>query len=211
MSNLNDRLDYLKKKYHTRYEKSVYVDSAITLPNVLTVSRLIALPFLVYTLNNLDKLGPIPTIVIGAYMFFSDVLDGVLAKTLGQISLVGALMDPVVDKIIINTIAITLAFKGWVPVWAVAVIFIRDLGLIIFGIKIFLSYGALVTPVIWGRITPLAWGAVFICAFANMFMLKWIFLFIAIALTVTSGVVYYSRYHELIKKKQRGDECASSQ
>lgn len=211
MKKMKDRLDYLSKKYHSRYEKSVYVDRALTIPNILTISRLIALPFLIYTLNNLDKIGPIPSIAIGAYMFISDVLDGVLAKLLGQISLVGALMDPVVDKIIINTIAIAFAFRGWVPIWAVAIILLRDLGLIVFGMKIFLSYGSLVTPVIWGRITPLTWGAVLIFAFANMVVLKWIFLILAIALTVFSGIVYYRRYNELINKKQRGNECASSQ
>jgi phosphatidylglycerophosphate synthase len=206
-----ENIDYLDKKYHSKYEKSVYVDRALTIPNVLTVSRLIVLPFLVWSLNHLDELGPIPTIAMGFYMFLSDVLDGVLAKALGQISLVGAAMDPVVDKITINTIAIAFAFKGWIPLWAIALILLRDLSILIFGMKIFVNYGTLVTPVFWGRITPLAWGAVFISAFADMTILKWIFLSIAMALTIISGIIYYSRYSELITTKQGSNKCANSQ
>ncbi|HDR90729.1 MAG TPA: hypothetical protein ENN75_00615, partial [candidate division Zixibacteria bacterium] len=177
-----------------------------TLPNILTFSRLVALPFLLYTLFDIERLGPVPTIAIGGYMFVSDLLDGVLAKYLGQISLVGAIADPVIDKVVIDAIAITFAIIGWLPIWAVSLIILRDMGIVIFGIKIFMRYGTLVTPVFLGRITPLAWGAVFITAFAYMPILKWIFLSIAMVLTIVSGYLYYSRYSELIAKKERGDE-----
>lgn len=206
MDEVKDKSEYLHKKYHTRYEKSVYVDKIWTLPNILTFSRLIALPFLVYTLFHIDRLGPVPTIAIGGYMFLSDLLDGVLAKAMGQISIVGAIADPVIDKVVIDTLAITFAVIGWLPVWAVSLIILRDLGIVAFGMKIYLRYGTLVTPVFLGRITPLAWGAVFITAFAYMDVLKWIFLSTAMVLTVVSGYLYYSRYSELIAKKERGDE-----
>jgi len=206
MDDIKDKTEYLSKKYHSRYEKSVYVDKTWTIPNILTFSRLVALPVLVYTLFHLDRLGPIPTIAIGGYMFVSDLLDGVLAKAMGQISIVGAIADPVIDKVVIDTLAVTFAIIGWLPVWAVSLIILRDLGIVAFGVKIYLRYGTLVTPVFLGRITPLAWGAVFITAFAYMDVLKWTFLSIAMVLTVVSGYLYYSRYSELIAKNERDIE-----
>jgi len=199
----SDNTDYLKKKYHDRSEKSVYVDRVLTIPNILTLSRLIALPFLIWSLGRIQDIGVLPAIGIGAFMILTDTLDGVLAKALGQISLVGAVMDPVVDKLVIDTIAIYFAFQGWIPYWAIASILLRDLALILFGLRIFVSYGTLVTPVLVGRITPLFWMAVFVTAIFEMSTLKWILLLPAIVLTLVSGYVYYSRYKDLIKQKER--------
>ena len=205
MTEKSSQNHYLDEKYHNRNEKSVYVDKVFTVPNMLTLSRLIALPFLLWSLYRIHDIGPVPAVATGCYMFLSDTLDGVLAKALGQISLVGAVMDPVIDKLIINTVALFLAFQGWVPFWAISVILLRDLALIIFGLRIFLNYGTLVTPVLIGRITPLLWGAVFITAIGEMSTLKWIFIPLAFVFTLFSGYIYYSRYNELIKKKERGE------
>ncbi len=205
MSTKPAKKEYLDKKYHSRDEKGVYVDRVFTLPNVLTLSRLIALPLLLWYVHKIDVHGPIPIFIVGGYMFLSDALDGALAKALGQISLIGAILDPVVDKLIINALAIFFAFKGWIPIWAASVILLRDLALLIFGLRIFVNYGTLVTPVAVGRITPLAWGVVFVTALFGFHTLKWIFIPVAIVLTLTSAFVYYSRYKDLLKQKERSE------
>lgn len=138
-------------------------------------------------------------------MIISDIADGALAKALKQISLIGAIMDPVVDKIIINSIALSLAFKGWLPFWAAILILARDLGILVFGLRIFINYGTLVTPVILARITPLCWWLVFTFSILDMHGLKWIFLIISSCLTVVSGVIYFTRYKYLLKDKNRGE------
>jgi len=197
-------IDYFAKDYHRRNDSVVYNDRILTVPNILTLSRLIGLPFLIWFINRIDRFGPVPALILGSCMLLSDILDGILARALRQISLVGAIMDPVVDKLIINSLAVYLVFRGWLPVWAIVVIVLRDLAILVFGLRIFLNYGTLVTPIIIGRITPLTWGIVFIAAIMDIELLKWILLPIAIILTIISGILYYQRYKDLLSQKKQG-------
>ncbi len=198
-------IDYFAKRFHSAGEKDIYSDRVLTIPNLLTLSRIVALPPLLWFLSNIEKYGPIPALIIGAYMLLSDVFDGALANALGQISLVGALLDPVVDKLVINAVAILLAFKGFLPLWAVAPILIRDLGILIFGLRIFLDYETLVTPAIFGRITPLSWVITFLMSFLGLNIFKWVFLGLSITLTLISGGIYFSRYKNFLKLQKKSE------
>ena len=195
--------DYFSTEYHNKTEKSVYSDRILTVPNILTLARLIALPFLIWFLSKIDRFGFLPPIFIGSFMLLADVLDGVLAKALKQISLVGAILDPIVDKLSLITIAVYLALTGWIPLWAAAIILIRDLGILVFGLRIFLNYGTLVTPVFLARVTPLFWTATFAIAIMEYHTIKWILIIFSSALTLASAYIYYKRYEELIKKKKQ--------
>ncbi|MCK5833259.1 CDP-alcohol phosphatidyltransferase family protein [bacterium] len=195
--------EYFSKRFHGKDEKNVYSDRVLTIPNLMTLSRIVALPVLLWFLSHMEIYGPMPSMIIGVYMLLSDVFDGLLAKALKQISFVGALMDPVVDKLVINSVAIVLAFEGYVPVWAVVPIFIRDLGILVFGLRILVDYETLVTPTIFGRVTPLAWVCTFAISLMGLETAKWILLGISIILTLISGGIYFIRYRDLlIIKKQ---------
>jgi len=191
--------EYFAKRFHSKDEKNVYSDRVLTVPNLLTLSRLIALPPLLYFLGYIESFGTAPALALGGWMLLSDLLDGALAKILKQISLVGALMDPVVDKIVINSLAIVLAFKGYVPIWAVIPIFVRDLGILIFGLRVLLDYDKLVTPTFVGRVTPLFWVCTFVMSLLELDIAKWILLGFSIILTLTSGIIYFARYKNLLK------------
>ena len=204
MNETTNDTDYSKDDYHSRFDRAVYSDRILTVPNALTLSRLVGLPFLIWFLHKMGQLGPIPVVALGSYMVLSDILDGVLAKALHQTSLVGAIMDPVVDKLIINTVAVFLVYRGWLPLWAIVIIVFRDLAILIFGLRIFINYGMLVTPVLWGRFTPLLWGAVFVAATMELEIFKWILLPLAIILTLISGILYYHRYEDLLQMKNKG-------
>ena len=195
--------DYFESAYHSKDEKVVYTDRVFTVPNILTLSRLICLPLLIWLLLRVDRFGPFPAVIVGSYMLLSDALDGVLAKALGQISLTGAIMDPVVDKLVINSLAIFLVFKEWLPLWAIVPILFRDLGILVFGLRIFLNYGILITPIWMSRVTPLLWGAAFVVSVLKIELAKWILIPLAIVMTVVSGVAYYRKYKDLLKMKIR--------
>ena len=196
--------DYFGKSYHDTSDRTVYSDRILTIPNLLTISRLFGLPFLLLFIFKIDELGPIPALILGSYMIISDSLDGILAKALNQVSLVGAIMDPVVDKITINAVAVSLAFHGCLPFWAVIVLALRDIGILVFGLRIFINHGILVTPIIWARASALFWGGTLIAAIAHMELVKWILLPIAVVLTIITGIVYCRRYKDLLKMKSRG-------
>lgn len=57
----------------------------------------------------------------------TDVLDGYLARKWKLVSLAGAFLDPLADKLMVSTTMIMLTALGWLPAWLVAVIIAREL------------------------------------------------------------------------------------
>ena len=57
---------------------------------------------------------------------FTDFLDGYLARKYNQITTLGKFLDPIADKVLVNTLFILLAYQGVVPVVAVLLMIWRD-------------------------------------------------------------------------------------
>jgi len=100
----------------------------ITLPTWVTLSRLIAVPIIfglfLWQDSELTRLIALSVFIIAA---ITDWLDGYLARKLNQITELGKFLDPLVDKVL--TIALFLLFieLGQVPAWAVFLIVTREL------------------------------------------------------------------------------------
>lgn len=109
----------------------------MSIPNILTIIRLCMMPIflVVYFL-------PVPTakiwaMIILAFAFLTDVLDGYIARKFNQVSNLGKILDPLADKAMQITVYICLAFSNHALIWLVAVVFSKD---IIMGIGAFLLY-----------------------------------------------------------------------
>jgi cardiolipin synthase len=74
---------------------------------------------------------------------FSDGLDGYLAKRFNWHTRLGALLDPIADKLLVAGTFITLAFSGHIPVWLAVIVILRDV-VIVAGAT---AYNFLVRPV----------------------------------------------------------------
>jgi cardiolipin synthase len=74
---------------------------------------------------------------------FSDGVDGYLAKRFQWHTRIGALLDPIADKLLVAGLFITLAYTGDIPVWLAAVVILRDV-VIVAGAT---AYNFLVRPV----------------------------------------------------------------
>jgi len=98
-----------------------------TLPNAIEFVRLAAIPvFLVVALssrNGRDALAVVLFAVIG----WADYLDGFLARLTGQYSRLGALLDPVVDRVLVVAGMVVAWRFSLLPRWALAVIIAREL------------------------------------------------------------------------------------
>lgn len=96
-----------------------------TVPNLVTALRFaLVVPIAVLVLE-----GAHPLVAAGLAAVFgaSDWVDGYLARRLGQAGRVGAVLDPLADRIGIGCVAVVLAVVGAVPWWAVAVFPVVDL------------------------------------------------------------------------------------
>jgi cardiolipin synthase len=99
----------------------------VNLPNALTVARILASPPLALLyLNGHHKAAVAGFLAAGAL----DWWDGYLARKWDQRTVLGAMLDPVADKILVASLALPMAYTGALPSWLVALIVGRDVGLV---------------------------------------------------------------------------------
>lgn len=96
----------------------------MTLPNLITIGRLIMVPLVIYMIIDAQWLG---AFVIFVTAGVSDAIDGCIARRFDMRSELGAYLDPVADKALIVSIYLTLSMVGAVPVWLVILVVSRDL------------------------------------------------------------------------------------
>jgi cardiolipin synthase len=100
-------------------------DRVLTIPNVLSVIRLVLVPVFLYVLLCTHAYGWAVAILM--FSGFSDWADGKIARLVAnQSSRLGALLDPLVDRIYMLAVPIGLGFSGVVPWWVVATLIGRD-------------------------------------------------------------------------------------
>ena len=97
---------------------------ASDIPNIITVFRFLLVPPLVLLL--LQEQFGLALLIFGV-AGFSDGLDGFLAKRFNWASRLGALMDPLADKLLLVSSFITLGWLQRIPLWLVCVVILRDL------------------------------------------------------------------------------------
>ncbi len=107
------------------------------LPNLITVFRFLLVPPVVMLLLK-GHFGS--ALLVFAVAGFSDALDGYLAKRYHWTSRLGALMDPLADKLLLVSSFITLGWLGLIPLWLVGLVILRDLvivtGAIVYNMRI---------------------------------------------------------------------------
>jgi CDP-diacylglycerol--glycerol-3-phosphate 3-phosphatidyltransferase len=101
----------------------------MTLPNWITFSRLLGLPFILYGLNNPTEQSRWICLAIFLVAAGTDWLDGYLARKLNQITDLGKFLDPLVDKFLVLAPLLALIQLGQVPAWGVFLILARELAI----------------------------------------------------------------------------------
>lgn len=134
-----------------------------SIPNLLTMARLLLAPFIFRAI--LDGRHA-TALVLFAGAALTDGLDGLLARRFGQITSVGALLDPIADKLLLSGVYLVLAIAGSVPWWLVIVVLGRDVFLLASsGIVMLFTDLRRFQPSVWGKISTLVQ---IVCAIAWM-------------------------------------------
>lgn len=103
----------------------VVTDRVLTVPNVLSVIRLLGIPLFLYLLLVPQADGWALAILM--LSGFTDWADGKLARLLNQTSRLGALLDPLVDRLYVITTLVGFTLRGIIPWWVAAILIGRDL------------------------------------------------------------------------------------
>ncbi|MCJ1351144.1 MAG: hypothetical protein MMC33_001126 [Icmadophila ericetorum] len=98
-------------------------ENIYTVPNVLTFSRLIAAPVVGYLVIHDQHAWAVG---LFAYAGITDLIDGWIARRWKLQTVVGTVIDPMADKILMTILTVCLAWKGALPVWVAGIILSRD-------------------------------------------------------------------------------------
>jgi CDP-diacylglycerol--glycerol-3-phosphate 3-phosphatidyltransferase len=98
----------------------------LTLPNLITLLRLALLPFLLWLTYSQQTQGLLLAWALFNAAAASDWLDGYLARRLRATSRLGALLDPVVDKVVILSLLFVLSDQELLPLWLVLLNMARE-------------------------------------------------------------------------------------
>jgi cardiolipin synthase len=102
-----------------------------TLPNAIGFIRLALIPvFLVLAFSSDDGTDPLPVIIF-AVVGWSDYLDGIAARVTGQYSRFGALLDPVVDRLLVLSGVVVCWHFELLPRWLLALVVLREVAIVV--------------------------------------------------------------------------------
>jgi CDP-diacylglycerol--glycerol-3-phosphate 3-phosphatidyltransferase len=118
-------IDYLKRSFDrlpiTQEKKRVF-----NLPNAITMLRIGIIPVLFFLLLSPDFTESLVIACIFVIAALTDLLDGYIARRYQIVTTMGKFLDPIADKLVVNTAMILMIPIGRIPAWIVAIIIIRD-------------------------------------------------------------------------------------
>ncbi len=173
------------------------------LPNAICLLRLALVAPIIWTLTHDD---PAATLWLFAAAAVSDGADGFLAKRFGWQSRVGALLDPIADKVLLTSVFVTLGVIGLIPLWLPILTVLRDVVIVAGATAYFVVLGPVkIAPARSSKINTacqLAFVLIVVCrqAFSRPSAPIAIALGAAVLfMAVVSGLDYVLRYSRLAR------------
>ncbi len=128
------------------YPEGLVSDKVLTGPNVVTFIRLLLIPLFLWLLFGAHQ--QVAALVVYAIASCTDWVDGQLARRTGQVSKLGKLFDPLVDRFLLAAGVIAIVLLGRLPLWVLVYIVARDLVLLVEG-RFMLARAGEVPPVVY--------------------------------------------------------------
>jgi CDP-diacylglycerol--glycerol-3-phosphate 3-phosphatidyltransferase len=179
----------------------------MTVPNLLTLIRLLAIPVLAYLIYAGESYQLLAFLLfLGIWL--TDMLDGYIARRFNQITEFGKLFDPLVDKLFQLTTAVMMCAIGKLPVWVPLVMAGKELFMIVGSLVLLKRFDVVVHARWYGKLATV----LFVLAFASLFILPrehiWLshFIFIPpVFVSLFAYVCYGANFLRLRKKNQQRD------
>jgi cardiolipin synthase (CMP-forming) len=175
-----------------------------TVPNALSVLRmLLTVPFLMAIFSASPDGRWWSLLWLGLAML-TDKLDGDIARWTHTESEWGRILDPLADKIGVAIVAVALLVKGWIPLWFVAVLLLRDLLILIGGLVIKRATGEVVPSNMAGKwAVGVIAGTLLIAIIDNTTQLLPYCIGLSIVMVALSTVGYGKRFLELMQLRTK--------
>ena len=169
------------------------------IPNILTIFRLVMLPFILMELAAGRRHTGLPLLIVSGS---TDAIDGYLARKFHWESKLGAILDPIADKLLLVGLFLAFAWEGSVPKWLAALVVGRDV-LLLLGAALLFRKLKEFPPSKWGKWSTIIQGITVLAVVFHVWTPP--FFAATAAITVVSGTHYvYRTYHALRKSRDTG-------
>ncbi len=176
-----------------------------TISNLLSLSRIIILPLVVYVIKNDIYQNNLLIIFFLLFFIATDYFDGYFARKLNQITNLGKILDPLSDKITIIVISYLISRYKAFPIWAFYIILIREIFILLGSTILIKKKNFIPVSNIIGKSSIF-----FLClSFLGYLFLKsnslipYTFLIIALTLYIISFILYLLRYLRIMEYIQK--------
>ena len=172
----------------------------LSLPNGLTIIRVVAIPIILVLLFSSGRFYQIFTAFLFLLVAITDTVDGYLARRRGVVTTLGKFLDPLADKLLIVTALIALVPARAIPVWMVIVIVGREIA--VTGLRgIAVSQGIVISASALGKYkTVFEVVSIFFLIFdgdyfsIDFHQVGMVFLWISLGIAVISGIDYFRKF-----------------
>lgn len=179
----------------------------INVPTALTILRMVLAVFFMMFVTIPEGWAKAMALALFIIAAVTDKIDGHLARETKTVTELGAFLDPIADKMLVNLAFLALVVLGTVPVWVFAVVIVRDLA--VDGLRMTMAEKRRVLSAsVLGKFKTtfqmVALGVLLfslIVDFEPVVVIGNILLYIALFLTVASGIGYFYNSRKLFLKK----------
>ncbi len=178
----------------------------MNLANKITIARIFLVPIFMIVLLNKIPYGMYIAAVIFTIAAITDTLDGYIARSRNQITKFGKFMDPLADKLLVTAALVSLVQMGKLSAWIVVVIISREYIISIFR-AIAASEGIVIAASWWGKLKTISQIVAIIAILLDNFPFSLIHfpfstiaLWVAVLLTIVSGVDYIYLNRQILKQ-----------
>jgi phosphatidylglycerophosphate synthase len=178
-----------------------------TIPNAIGFARLALIPvFLVVSFSSADGTGALPATLF-AVIGWGDYADGIAARLTGQYSRLGALMDPITDRLLIVSGVVVSWHFQLLPRWALAVLAVRELLMLALG-EYALRRGVELRINWPGRLAVAPVMGSFFFAMAGLQTLGRVMLYAGLALALLASILYVRSGLRMLRSNARPESQA---
>lgn len=104
-------------------------EDALNLPNLLTFGRILIIPLVLYLIDQGTPSDCVYAALVYSAAAITDLLDGMLARRMGIVSVLGKFLDPLADKLLVMATLVYLVPMGRIPEWAVILLVGREISI----------------------------------------------------------------------------------
>lgn len=196
----------------------------MNLPNKITVSRIVIIPFIIFFYMSSSFIfgGKLIAGALFALGIFSDFIDGHLARKNNQITLLGTFLDSIADKMFVIATFVLVVVDGTIanPFGVIALVIVISRELIVSALRqLGAGKNVIISADMWGKVkASVQFVALFLFMIFSFFLdnpnllgqtgntifavVCYVSLFVTVFCTVLSGLHYLIKYKEVFKEKE---------